>query len=85
MIHDLIAQHVRETGSAFAQGLLDNWEGGMGEAAEALGTRARITHIVPAQYVAMSAAMETASESDVDFEQAGAWENLYETVMEGAH
>lgn len=78
MVHQLIEQHVRETGSAYARQLLDNWEGEN-------GTRARITHIVPAQYVAMTTAMETAEEHHVDFEQTGAWEHLYETVMEGAH
>jgi glutamate synthase (NADPH/NADH) large chain len=75
MIHDLIAQHVEETGSKFAAKLLEDWE----------HTKVRITHVVPSQYVAMTAAMESAASNDVDFEQPGAWENVYETVMEGAH
>jgi glutamate synthase (NADPH/NADH) large chain len=75
MIHDLIAKHVEETGSKFAAKLLEDWE----------HTKARITHVVPSQYVAMTAAMESAASNDVDFEQPGAWENVYETVMEGAH
>jgi glutamate synthase (NADPH/NADH) large chain len=73
-IHDLIARFAEETGSLYAQDLLANWE----------STRERITHIVPSQFVAMTDAMETAEEHNVDFEQPGAWENVYETVMEGA-
>ena len=73
-IYDLIARFAEETGSLYAQDLLANWE----------STRERITHIVPSQFVAMTDAMETAEEHNVDFEQPGAWENVYETVMEGA-
>ena len=73
-VHGLLAQFVQETGSAFARDLLDDWE----------TTCGRITHVVPSQYVAMTEAMLDAADNDVDFEQPGAWEDVYETVMEGA-
>ena len=75
LVHDLIKRHVEETGSVFAQGLLDDWE----------HTRTRITHVTPKHYVAMTKAMEQAKENNVDFNAPGAWEHVYEQVMEGAH
>lgn len=73
-VHALIEQHVQETGSVFAQELLDNWE----------ETRSRITHIVPKQFVAMSQAMEQAHDNNIDFNEPGVWEETFEQVMEGA-
>lgn len=74
LVHDLVKRHAEETGSAFAQDLLDHW-------AE---TRARFTHIVPRQYVAMTAAMDKAKQEHVDFNAPGSWERVYEQVMQGA-
>lgn len=75
MVRGLVKRHAEETGSAFAASLLDDWE----------STRRRITHIVPKQFVAMTEAMDEAKANDVDFNEPGAWEDVYEHVMEGAH
>ena len=58
-----------------AKSLLDEWE----------HTRTRITHVTPKHYVAMTKAMEQAEKNHVDFNAPGAWEHVYEQVMEGAH
>lgn len=73
-VHDLVARHVERTGSRFAQGLLDDWD----------QARARFTHMVPKQFVAMTRAMERAKAEDIDFNEPGVWEQTYEQVMEGA-
>ena len=44
----------------------------------------RFTHVVPKQFVAMTKAMEEAEANNVDFNAPGAWEKVYEQVMEGA-
>ena len=75
LVHSLVKRHAEETGSAFAQSLLDDWE----------HTRTRITHVTPKHYVAMTKAMEQAEKNHVDFNAPGAWEHVYEQVMEGAH
>ncbi|WEV74745.1 glutamate synthase large subunit [Bifidobacterium sp. ESL0798] len=72
-IHQLVKRHAEETGSAFAQDLLADWE----------HNKTRFTHIVPKQFVAMSAAMDEARADNVDFNAPGAWEHVYEHVMEG--
>ena len=74
VVRALIERHVEETGSAFAVGLLEDWE----------TTRTRITHVVPKQYVAMTKAMEQAKADHIDFNEPGVWEQVYEQVMEGA-
>ena len=74
-VHDLVKRHVEETGSAFAAGLLKDWK----------HTVARFTHVVPEHYLAMTAAMAKAEEDNIDFNTPGAWEQVYEQVMEGAH
>lgn len=48
-------------------------------------TVARFTHVVPEHYLAMTAAMAKAEEDNIDFNTPGAWEQVYEQVMEGAH
>lgn len=75
LVHSLVKRHAEETGSAFAQALLDDWE----------RTRTRITHVTPKHFVAMTKAMEQAKKNHVDFNAPGAWEHVYEQVMEGAH
>ena len=75
LVHDLVKRHVEETGSAFAAGLLKDWK----------HTVARFTHVVPEHYLAMTAAMAKAEEDNIDFNTPGAWEQVYEQVMEGAH
>lgn len=72
-VRQMVKKHAEETGSAFAQALLDDWE----------VSRSRFTHVVPKQFVAMSAAMEEAKANDVDFNAPGAWDDVYEHVMEG--
>lgn len=72
-VHQMVKKHAEETGSAFAQALLDDWE----------QTRFRFTHVVPKQFVAMSAAMDEARANNVDFNAPGAWDSVYEHVMEG--
>ena len=75
LVHDLVKRHAEETGSAFAAGLLKDWK----------HTVARFTHVVPEHYLAMTAAMAKAEEDNIDFNTPGAWEQVYEQVMEGAH
>ena len=75
LAHDLVKRHAEETGSAFAAGLLKDWK----------HTVARFTHVVPEHYLAMTAAMAKAEEDNIDFNTPGAWEQVYEQVMEGAH
>ena len=58
-----------------AAGLLKDWK----------HTVARFTHVVPEHYLAMTAAMAKAEEDNIDFNTPGAWEQVYEQVMEGAH
>ncbi|MCO6558064.1 MAG: glutamate synthase large subunit [Bifidobacterium sp.] len=72
-VHQMVKNHAEETNSAFAQELLDDWE----------QTRSRFTHVVPKQFVAMSAAMDEARADHVDFNEPGAWDSVYEHVMEG--
>ena len=74
VVHALVKQHAEETGSAFAAALLDDWE----------HTAARFTHVVPKQFVAMTEAMREAEDNNIDFNAPGAWEQVYEQVMEGA-
>ena len=75
LVHDLVKRHAEETGSAFAAGLLKDWK----------HTVARFTQVVPEHYLAMTAAMAKAEEDNIDFNAPGAWEQVYEQVMEGAH
>ena len=75
LVHDLVKRYAEETGSAFAAGLLKDWK----------HTVARFTHMVPEHYLAMTAAMAKAEEDNIDFNTPGAWEQVYEQVMEGAH
>ena len=70
----LVKQHAEETGSQFAAALLEDWN----------ETVKRFTHVVPKQFVAMTKAMEEAKANNVDFNAPGAWEKVYEQVMEGA-
>lgn len=72
-VHQMVKKHAEETGSLFAQTLLDDWE----------QARSRFTHVVPKQFVAMSAAMDEARVDNVDFNAPGAWDSVYEHVMEG--
>lgn len=74
MLHTLVKAHAEETASPFASRLLDHWDASL----------RRFTHIVPRQYVAMTDAMAQAERDDVDFNAPGAWEHVYEQVMEGA-
>lgn len=71
----LIEEHVRYTNSQFAASLLDHWQESV----------RRFTHVVPAQFVQMSRAMEQAEHDHLDFETPGTWEQVYESVMEGKH
>ncbi|WP_093959267.1 glutamate synthase large subunit [Bifidobacterium vansinderenii] len=73
LVHELIKRHAEETDSTIAKELLANWP----------AAAKRITHIVPTQFVAMTAAMKKAEEDNVDFNAPGAWEKVYEQVMEG--
>ncbi|MEE1296193.1 MAG: glutamate synthase large subunit [Bifidobacterium sp.] len=73
-VRDLVERHVARTGSAFAQGLLDDWE----------HAKSRFTHMVPRMFVAMTDAMAEAKADDIDFNEPGVWERTYEQVMEGA-
>ncbi len=73
-VRDLVKRHAEETGSAFAAALLEDWD----------ATAARFTHVVPRQYVAMTAAMRRAEDEHIDFNEPGVWEQVYEQVMEGA-
>lgn len=68
-------QHAEESGSQTAAALLEDWDGAV----------SRFTHVVPTQYLAMTKVMEQAQRDQVDFNEPGAWENVYERVMEGAH
>ncbi|KFI58672.1 glutamate synthase [Bifidobacterium gallicum DSM 20093 = LMG 11596] len=70
----LVTKHAEETGSAFAQGLLEDWD----------NARTRFTHVVPRPFVAMTAAMKQANLEHIDFNAPGVWEETYEHVMEGA-
>ncbi|KFI65963.1 glutamate synthase large subunit [Bifidobacterium cuniculi] len=73
-VRTLVQEHVARTGSAFAQGLLDDWE----------QARGRFTHMVPRMFVAMTEAMAQAKAEHIDFNEPGVWEHTYEQVMEGA-
>ncbi|WP_140556654.1 glutamate synthase large subunit [Bifidobacterium sp. UTCIF-39] len=73
LVHSLVKRHAEETDSTIAKELLANWP----EAVK------RFTHIVPTQFVAMTKAMKKAEEDNVDFNAPGAWEKVYEQVMEG--
>ncbi|WP_314686242.1 glutamate synthase large subunit [uncultured Bifidobacterium sp.] len=74
LVRSLVRRHAEETGSAFAQGLLEDWQ----------ASAKRFTVVVPRQFLAMSEAMENARRGHVDFNAPGAWEHVYEHVMEGA-
>ena len=74
IVHGLVKQHAEETGSAFAAGLLADWE----------NASKRFTHIVPKHFLAMQKAMKEAEEKNIDFNTPGVWEQVYEQVMEGA-
>ena len=74
LVHGLVKQHAEETGSAFAEGLLADWE----------NSAKRFTHIVPQHFLAMQKAMKNAEENNIDFNTPGVWEQVYEQVMEGA-
>nr|WP_196779054.1 glutamate synthase large subunit [Bifidobacterium choloepi] len=74
VVRALVAQHAKETGSAFAGTLLADWD----------NARARFTHVVPKTYVAMTEAMEQAEADHVDFNEPGVWDQTYAAVMEGA-
>ncbi|MFT8330464.1 glutamate synthase large subunit [Bifidobacterium psychraerophilum] len=75
IVHELVKQHAEESGSQTAAALLEDWDGAV----------SRFTHVVPTQYLAMTKVMEQAQRDQVDFNEPGAWENVYERVMEGAH
>nr|WP_191997328.1 glutamate synthase large subunit [Bifidobacterium sp. SMB2] len=72
-VHALVKKHAEETDSSIAKELLENWSDSV----------KRFTHVVPTQYVAMTRAMKQAEENNVDFNAPGAWEKVYEQVMEG--
>ena len=72
-VHELVKKHAEETDSSMAKALLDDWS----------AAKARFTHVVPTQFVAMTQAMKQAEENNVDFNAPGAWEKVYEQVMEG--
>ncbi|PWG60869.1 glutamate synthase large subunit [Bifidobacterium catulorum] len=72
-VHALVKKHAEETDSDIAKELLDHWSDSI----------KRFTHVVPTQYVAMTRAMRQAEENNVDFNAPGAWEKVYEQVMEG--
>ena len=74
LVYALVKQHAEETGSAFAAGLLADWE----------NASKRFTHIVPKHFLAMQKAMKNAEENNIDFNTPGVWEQVYEQVMEGA-
>ncbi|MFT8356106.1 MAG: glutamate synthase large subunit [Bifidobacterium aquikefiri] len=74
-LHALVKHHAEETGSETAKNLLKDWKTSI----------ARFTHVVPTQYLAMKTAMDQAHKDNVDFNQPGAWESLYERVVEGVH
>ncbi len=73
-VKKLVKQHAEETNSEVACELLADWE----------NAHNRFTHVVPSQFVAMTTAMKQAENSNIDFNSPGAWENVYEQVMEGA-
>ena len=74
IVRALVEQHAKETGSAFAAELLANWDENV----------LRFTRVVPEHYLAMTEAMKKAEEDNIDFNAPGAWEQVYEHVMEGA-
>lgn len=74
VVRELVERHAAETGSVFAKELLEHWS----ESAK------RFTHLVPKQFVAMTAAMDKAKAEHIDFNEPGVWEETYEHVMEGA-
>ncbi len=74
VVRALVERHAQETGSDFAQSLLDDWD----------NAKTRFTHMVPKQFVAMTHAMEEAKREHIDFNEPGVWEQTYEHVMEGA-
>ena len=74
VVRELVERHAAETGSVFAKELLEHWR----ESAK------RCTHLVPKQFVAMTAAMDKAKAEHIDFNEPGVWEETYEHVMEGA-
>ncbi len=74
VVRALVERHAQETGSGFAQSLLDDWD----------NAKTRFTHMVPKQFVAMTHAMEEAKREHIDFNEPGVWEQTYEHVMEGA-
>ena len=74
VVRTLVERHAQETGSGFAQSLLDDWD----------NAKTRFTHMVPKQFVAMTHAMEEAKREHIDFNEPGVWEQTYEHVMEGA-
>ncbi len=73
LVRSLVAKHAEETDSDIAKELLADWD----------SARSRFTRIVPRQFVAMTQAMDEAKEQGVDFNAPGAWEKVYEHVMEG--
>lgn len=75
LVHELVKSHAEECDSAIAKELLADWPAAI----------ARFTHVVPTQYLAMTKVMDQAQRDNVDFNEPGAWENVYERVMEGAH
>ena len=74
VVRALVERHAQETGSGFAQSLLDDWD----------NAKTRFTHMVPKQFVAMTNDMEEAKREHIDFNEPGVWEQTYEHVMEGA-
>ena len=74
VVRNLVRKHADETDSPVAKALIDDWE----------NARTRFTRIVPKQFIAMTKAMAEAEEDGVDFNAPGAWDKVYETVMEGA-
>lgn len=76
-VQALLKKFAEETNSAFALELVDEL------ASRPQNVLSRFTHVVPRQFVAMSAAMQEAEREHVDFNEPVVWENVYERVVEG--
>ncbi|GAA5226188.1 glutamate synthase large subunit [Paeniglutamicibacter antarcticus] len=70
LIRELLAEHVKLTGSALGASLLDDWP----------IAAARITKVLPRDYAAVSAARATAAHEGFDPDSASVWNTILEVT-----
>lgn len=76
-VSDLLVRYAEETSSAFAQDLVNQLK------SSPASVLSRFTHVVPRQFITMQKAMADAQENNINFNEPGAWESVYERVTEG--